>query len=370
MQPRQVCKIWYMIYLPVLFLILSWTITPTFGNALDGRYLFLSTPDGAQQQGRSGNGILIFDIDNGHKFVKRIDLPIFGEGIRGFAGSLENHAVYYSTTNARLGAFDVESEKIIWEKTYESGCDRSSITLDGKKIYAPTGQWNEDAIGGFLIINAENGELIKRIDVGFKAHNSLVSLDDRYVFLSTTTTLTMLDTKDDSIVSQIKDVGESGIFPFTVTSDNRTAYVCLGSHVGFDVVDLKEGKRLHRVLANPDDPIGHRTHGAGLTPDETELWITDQQSKRLFYFDATQTPPKQMGSVDLSMGGHGWVTHSLDGKYVYSHTPDVFDQKTKKLLATLKDQNGRPVASSKFIEIHFRRGQVVEMGNEFGLGRK
>lgn len=74
--------------------------------------------------------------------------------------------------------------------------------------------------------------------------------------------------------------------------------------------------------------------------------------------------------MNLSMGGHGWVTHSLDGRYVYSHTPDVFDQKTKKLVATLKDQNGTPVASSKFIEIHFRRGKVVEMGNEFGLGRK
>jgi len=97
-------------------------------------------------------------------------------------------------------------------------------------------------VGGFLIINAENGELIKRIDVGFKAHNSLVSLDNRYVFLSTTTTLTMFDTRDDSIVSQIKDVAESGIFPYTVTSDNRTAYVCLGDHVGFDVVDLKEGE--------------------------------------------------------------------------------------------------------------------------------
>ena len=98
-------------YLLALFMIFLSIITPTFGNSLDGRYLFLSTPDGAQLQGRSGNGILIFDIDNGHKFVKRIDMPIFEEGIRGFAGNLKNHAVYYSTTNARLGAFDVESEK-------------------------------------------------------------------------------------------------------------------------------------------------------------------------------------------------------------------------------------------------------------------
>ena len=107
-----------MMYLPALFTILLSIITPTFGGSLDGRYLFLSTPDGAQTQGRSGNGILIFDIDNGHKFVRRIDIPVFEEGIRGFAGNLKNHAVYYSTTNARLGAFDLESERIIWEQTY------------------------------------------------------------------------------------------------------------------------------------------------------------------------------------------------------------------------------------------------------------
>lgn len=98
------------------------------------RYLYLSMPDAAQKEGRSEPpGILIFDIDNGHKFVRRIPIPIFAEGLRGFTGNLKTRRVYYSTTNRRLGAFDLESEKIVWEKTYEAGCDRSSITLDGKK---------------------------------------------------------------------------------------------------------------------------------------------------------------------------------------------------------------------------------------------
>jgi hypothetical protein len=28
------------------------------------------------------------------------------------------------------------------------------------------------------------------------------------------------------------------------------------------------------------------------------------------------------------------------------------------------------VSSSKYIEVHFRDGKAIEMGNEFGLGRK
>ena len=152
-------------------------------------------------------------------------------------------------------------------------------------------------------------------------------------------------------------------------SANRIAYVCLGNHVGFDVVDLEKGKALHRVFAG-DEKIAHRTHGAGLTPDETELWISDQKGQKLFIFDATKMPPVEKEHVELSQGGHGWITFSLDGKYAWSHTPDVFDVKTKKLVATLKDENGKPVSGSKFIEIHFRDGKVVEMSNEFGLGRK
>jgi len=60
----------------------------------------------------------------------------------------------------------------------------------------------------------------------------------------------------------------------------------------------------------------------------------------------------------------------LDGRSAWTHTPDVFGGRTKKLVATLKDENGKPVSGSKFIEVHFRDGKVVQVGNEFGLGRK
>ena len=341
----------------------------TSGKPRTKRYLYLGMPDGAQQEGRSAPGILIFDIDDGHKFVRRIDVPIFSEGLRGFTGNLKTHRVYYSTTNRRLGCFDLEREEIVWEKTYGAGCERSSITPDGKKIYVPTGWWYPGEDSGFLVVNADNGELIKRIRVGPQAHNSIVSLDGRRVFLGTRTTLTIFDTSTDRMIRQIKDVGERGVFPYTIDSRNRIGYVCLGDHVGFDVVNLETGKVPHRVFAG-DEPIPHRTHGAALTPDEKELWISDQQGRKLFIFDATRMPPEPKGHVELSQGGHGWVCFSLDGHYAWSHTPDVFDARTKKLVATLKDENGNPVSGSKFIEVHFRDGKVVEMGNEFGLGRK
>lgn len=354
--------------------LLSIGLCLSFGSAgctqgQTGRFLYISMPDGAQEPGRSGTGILVFDIDDGHKFVRRIDVPNFEEGIRGFTGNAKTHSVYYSTTSRRLGRFDLETEEIVWDRQYSAGCDRSSITLDGSKIYAPTGWWYAGDDGGLLVIDGATGDLIKRIEVGPQAHNSIVSLDGRRVYLGTRTKLTVFDTVTDEVLREIEPVGESGVFPYTVTSRQDIAYVCLGKHVGFDVVDLEAGKVLHRVLAG-DEPIPHRTHGAGLTPDETELWISDQVGKKLFIFDATKMPPTPKGHVELSDGGHGWVCFSLDGRYAWCHTPDVFDVKTKERVAILKDETGKPVSGSKFIEVHFKNGKVVRVGNEFGLGRK
>ena len=212
---------------------------------------------------------------------------------------------------------------------------------------------------------------MKLLPAGIAAHNSIASLDGQFAYLGTETNFWLFRTSDDSLARQIANVGESGVFPFTIDSRNRLAFICLGKHVGFDVADLKSGKVADRVLAKDEEgkTIAHRTHGAGLTPDEKELWISDQEGQKLFIFDATKSPPKQAGFVGLTAKGHGWVTFSLDGKYAWCHTPDVIDVKQRKIVATLKDENGNPVSGSKFIEVHFENGKVVAMGDQFGLGR-
>ncbi|MBI1368673.1 MAG: PQQ-binding-like beta-propeller repeat protein [Planctomycetes bacterium] len=338
----------------------------------DGRYLYMAQPDGAQTENRSGVGILVFDLDHDFRLVRRIPVEHIDEGVRGMTGSLVNHALYMGTTNRHLTAVDLETGKTVWQKQYPLGCDRSCITPDGKKLYVPTGWWYAADDGGFLVIDPADGSLMKRLSVGPQAHNSIAAPSGRLVLLGTRTRLTVFDPADDHVVHTIDPVGEVNVFPYTLTSDERTAYVCLGKHVGFDIVDLAAGKVTGRVMALDDagKTITHRTHGAGLTPDESELWISDQVGKRLYIFDNTVTPPKQIDHVDLSSGGHGWICFSLDAKYAFCHTPDIFDAHTHKLIAQFKDETGKPVGGSKFIEVHFKNGKVTAMGNEFGLGRK
>ncbi len=312
---------------------------------------------------------MVFDIDNGHKFVRWIDIATFGEGLRGLTGSLASKCLYFSATSFGLGCFDLETDKVLWEKKFTAGCDRSCVSLDGKRIYAPTGWWTANDEGGFLVVDAHDGTLMKRINVGPKAHNSIATLDGKYIMLGTDNKLTVFDARDDSVIHSISPVGEVGVFPFTVDHAGKFAYVCLGAHVGFDIVDVPTGKVTGRVMAGPQ-PIAHRTHGVALTPDESELWISDQDGRKLFVFDATRQPPEQKTSVDLSVGGHGWVTFSMDGRFAYCHTPDIFDAKTKQKIGEFKDEHAALVSSSKFIEVHTRNGKVVAVGSEFGLGRK
>ncbi|MFQ5450070.1 MAG: hypothetical protein ACE5E9_05540 [Nitrospinaceae bacterium] len=295
--------------------------------------------------------------------------------MRGFEASLANKAAYFTQTDGTVGRFDLEKEEIVWTRKYELGADRASVTLDGRTLFIPTGWWHRGDDGGMLIVNAENGDIIKRIEIGSSAHNSIVSANGEYLYIGGWSWLGMFRTADYSEIRVMRsdihnitdDIGDNGVFPFTVNSANTRAYVCHHDHLGFDILDLTHGKKIYTLsLGSP--PIARRTHGIGLTPDEKEIWISDQKGKRLIVFDNTVMPPEPKATIKISRKGHGWITFSRDGKYAWTHTGDVIDAKTKKIVASLKDENGNFVASSKFFEAHYRGNQLVWVSRQFGLG--
>ena len=69
-----------MSYLRGAALLLSLLTLPA--RADEKHLLYFTTPDGAQGGG-SGTGLLIYDINDGHKFLRRIDVPSFKGGVRG-----------------------------------------------------------------------------------------------------------------------------------------------------------------------------------------------------------------------------------------------------------------------------------------------
>ena len=66
----------------------------------------------------------------------------------------------------------------------------------------------------------------------------------------------------------------------------------------------------------------------------------------------------------------GWITFSIDGKYAYPSTGEVYETKTKKMVLALKDEEGREVHSEKLLEIDFANGKPIRVGDQFGIGGK
>ena len=118
----------------------------------------------------------------------------------------------------------------------------------------------------------------------------------------------------------------------------------------------------------PTKRHGCPSHGIGLTPDETEIWLTDAHNSRMHIFDATVMPPRQVASFALK-DQPGWITFSIEGRFAYPSTGEVIEVKTRQILTELKDENGKPVQSEKLLEIDFRENLPIVVGDQFGLGR-
>src|SRR2546423_4987171 len=124
------------------------------------RYLYVVTPGIRNYLEFGGAGILVFDIDNGHKFVKRIKTPASEEAkplnIKGVCACAATKKLYFSTLT-KLYCVDLLTEKTLWEKALPDGCDRPSITPDGKLLYVPSlekDHWNA--------VDGASGELVTR----------------------------------------------------------------------------------------------------------------------------------------------------------------------------------------------------------------
>jgi len=339
------------------------------------RLLYVTAPDGAMRA-RAKPGIYIYDIDDGHKFVRHFSIPDMG-GTRGCAASAAAGRLYISHKNTDMMCFDIVKEKKVWEISYpkpDGGFDRTCITPDGKKLYVPEGWWSHTA-NSLAVLDGETGKLLRRIELGVSGgHNSIMSPSGRRMYLGSVRhgKIFVIDTATDKIVKHFGPFGKDPggrlgrVSPYCINGAETLCFV--NSHdVGFYVGDLVKGKVLHWVQVKEARGF---SHGVGMTPDEKEIWLANPSDKRMWVFDATVMPPKRLEAIDLRSKSHGWITFSLDGRYAWTDTGEVIDARSKKVVATLKGEGGKgEIMSSKFIEIHFKDGKVIKVGEQFGIGR-
>jgi len=336
-------------------------------------FLYVAAPGIRNYVEYGGVGILVYDIDAGHKFLRRIptwDVPAgqAPEPIKGIAASAKTAKLYVSTTK-RVACFDLITEKKVWEKSYDGGSDRMAIAPDGGILYVPSFEGPH-----WSVVDARTGEVLAKIEPKSGAHNTIYGADGSRVYLAGlhSPVLSVADARTHRIVGGIGPFSNV-IRPFTINGSQSLCFVNVNELLGFEVGDCKTGKMLHRVevagyAKAPTKRHGCPSHGIALTPDEKELWLADAANSSVHIFDAMSMPPKQMMSIKLR-DQPGWITFGIDGRYVYPSTGDVVDARSKHIVATLQDESGMQVQSEKLLEIDFAGGKPVRAGDQFGIGQ-
>lgn len=359
--------------LPVLF----FAVTLLNGQPPSGKQshlLYVATPGIRNYEEYGGVGILVFDMDNGFRFVKRIptwdvapgDKP---ENVKGIAASARTGRVYV-TNNKRMLALDAVTGKKLWDIAYDGGCDRMAISPDGKTLYVPQLEGNF-----WHVVNADSGAVITNIETDSGAHNTIYSLDGNQVYMAglRSKLLTVTSAQSHKLLSTVGPFSDV-IRPFTVNGSNTLCFVNVNGLLGFEVGDVRTGKKLYQVVVTgyeqgPVKRHGCPSHGIALTPDEKELWLADGANNAIHIFDATVMPPKQTATIKLR-DMPGWISFSMDGRYAFSSTGEIIEVATRKIVAALQDETGRAVQSEKMLDLTIANGKVVRAGNQFGVGMK
>ncbi len=336
--------------------------------------------------------VLVYDIDNGQQLVQEIKNLPDADGVRGAMVDPAGHILYIShggdgpagSFDGSLLAYDLVSGTLLWNRTYRFPIDSGALGADGRRIYMPSGE--NERTGIWNVLAASNGEPIDTIQGGTGAHNTIVSLDGKYVYLAgrDSNYLDVASTGTDRVVRRVGPL-IAGVRPFTVNGANTLAYTTESEFLGFQVSSIVTGQVLYTLefpgLTTPYPfAFSAPSHGITLTPDEKRLYVFDAVAEEVRVFDVSEVPtraPLELAPVKLpSISGQqtqcsydcsksGWLQASLDGRYVYvGDAGSVIDTRTDQIVSEIPELAQTRV----LLEVDWVGGVPAGTSTRYGLG--
>lgn len=352
--------------------------------------VYIATPgdNGTDNQ----SGVVVLDADKDYSFLKRIsyDLPASkmpGPKVSGIAVSVPLQMLYV-TTDGYMMAIDLATDKIAWTFKGEdapvartrgaaSGCCERPWTLPDGKTLLVGSSYNS----WWYYIDGATGKSLGKLPVPESpvAHNLALTADGRLGILGS-----MSSPKDGKAGVTVIDVPSRKVLrymtfsemvrPLTINHDGSLVYVNVNDLIGFEIGDVKTGKMLKRFEAPGDWKGKGYSHGIGMTPDESEIWVADPVNGLWHVWDnpgdgrnPVYNPSK---TIKPSAGvAHSWIDMTNDGKLALLGDSIVVDVKTHKEIAVLKDEYGRRIVhTEKALFMNFQDGKLIEANNQFAVG--
>jgi fibronectin type 3 domain-containing protein len=319
----------------------------------------------------------VYDMDDGHRLVKTINLPHATGQMTGIVANVALHTLFmnFKTATGRVVAMDLHTDQELWWRDVTPGADRGDVSIDGTKLYVPGGEYN--SVPDELVLDGRNGNEIKRFTLTPKVHDTDVGISGQYAYMETKSSniVTMVDIATNTIFKQLNFTDIVG--PHAVNGTDTYVIGNVNQWFGFEMVSVATGNVVARVhaegVADPpaQNPPALENHAIAWKPDETEVFLGSKFDPNLFIFDMTVMPPVQKRRITVGAGYTNihWITVSIDGNYVYPSGDQnagipvqIYDSRTWQVIGTMG-------YSEKLTEVDFQEGQVVAVGNQYGIGR-
>lgn len=257
----------------------------------------------------------------------------------GLSISADGSKVYLASD--RTGNFQVvDVHKGVVSEQIHVGTDpnQMALTHDGRLAYVPLR--GENAVA---VVQLTPLKLLKKIPMDKGPHDSYTSADGSRVFVGAQfgRSIAVIDAAKQELLYPIETA--DGVRPMALTKDGRTVYAALSNLIGFVVADVEKGVTRRVELGTlpeglPRPYLDTFTHALYLTPDETELWVTDCINDLIRIVrtsDMTETAQIRVGHFPH------WFAARPDGKVVfvslwYSDAVAAIDPVTRKVLHNMQ----------------------------------
>ena len=333
----------------------------------------------AVNQSRNERGsISVYDIDAGHRLIKTIQTVPNVADVKGAAASAVTGRLYVAYLDAevtgKIYCLNLYDDRILWNKAISPGVDRLAIKPDGRLLYVPT--WEGGAADYINVLDAETGDVVRRVYFSNRSHDALYPLAGP-IFQETKAddgsgNYLYLINPDSYEVSRVGPY--AGVLgPYAV--DSKSSYVVNNvRHLwGMQVADLETGQIITADVADHPPGDAGLLHGIGWTPDQSEVWLNSTQADPHVYVWDMSKPmaPVLKDRLTLRSGrGSHWLTFTIKGDYGYiapnkqsADGTEIFDAHTHKSVGVIG-------SSEDMLEIDFANGKIVQVGDQYGIGRR
>ena len=283
--------------------------------------------------------ITVIDL---HTFKVVQDIKV-GAHVHGICAPADGRRFFTTIESERnLKIVDAETAQIVSVIPLTGLPNQCAATPDGRYVGVPIRDGNS-----VDIVDTTLQKVVKVLPVKtpHNCYNS-GSNHDMYVSSMGDDEIARIDLQTMTYIEKIPVGGVPR--PYAVSADEKRLYVALTDFHGFAIANIPQCKVIERVDLPPAPasqcPLEPHTptHGLGLSPDDTQFWVTSLADDLVYVYDTRNK--KLLGKVSTGKCPN-WIAFSPDGKYCCvsnsgSDDCSIIDTRLRKEVARVKVGKG------------------------------